>query len=40
MIGEEGRKADETYGPWPWIVGFASGGFIFWLMFALATGFS
>ena len=34
------RSDDKTYGRWPWIVGFAVGGGIIWLMFALATGFS
>ena len=40
MIGDEGRRVDATYGPWPWIVGFAAGAVIMWLMFALATGFA
>tara|TARA_Y100000813_G_scaffold167544_1_gene129373 strand:+ start:191 stop:310 length:120 start_codon:yes stop_codon:yes gene_type:complete len=34
------RGKDDEYGPWPWIVGFALGGLILWLMFHLATGFS
>lgn len=28
------------YGPWTWIVGFAFGALIIWIMFALATGFA
>lgn len=40
MLGEEGRKGDQTYGPWPWIVGLMAGVMIIVLMFVLATGFS
>jgi len=34
------RSRDDTYGPWPWVVGIALGFGIIWVMFALATGFT
>lgn len=36
----EDRDSDLKYGPWPWMVGMVAGAGLFWLMFALATGFS
>jgi len=40
MLGDEGRRGDQTYGPWPWIVGLTVGALIIVIMFMLATGFS
>ena len=40
MMQNESRTEDEIYGPWPWTIGFAFGGLLIWVMFALATGFS
>lgn len=36
------ERSDEdatTYGPWPWIAGFAGAAVFMGLMFGLATGF-
>jgi hypothetical protein len=30
----------DTYGPWAWVAGMAFAGFITWLMFYIADGFS
>jgi len=38
MIDEDDRTASDEYGPWAWIAGFALGGLLMVLMFALATG--
>lgn len=40
MMDVKDRDADLAYGKWPWIVGFAAGALLIWLMFHLATGFS
>ena len=30
----------DTYGPWAWVAGMAFAGFVTWLMFYIADGFS
>lgn len=40
MMGQEGRDGDQTYGPWPWVVGLSFGAAMVVLMFVLSTGFS
>lgn len=35
-----GSDRGHSYGPWPWICGFAAAACVMWLMFALATGFT
>jgi len=40
MMIEPDSGEERPYGPWTWIAGFALGGIIIWLMFALATGFA
>jgi hypothetical protein len=41
-MDEEGGRQDPVkyYGPWSWIGGFATGGFLIWIMFYFADGFS